>query len=105
MENYNPLPIEEKWISFFKDGEVFKTKKNMLRYSFIVLFLLTFFTHCAKVDPITGEKVLVETDTRKNLENLLISKVVYSVRLEKVVLEQILNFQPLMFYGEQLLKV
>jgi hypothetical protein len=37
----------------------------MLRYSFIVLFLLTFFTHCAKVDPITGEKVLVETDTRK----------------------------------------
>ena len=37
----------------------------MFKYCFILLFLLTFFTHCAKVDPITGEKVLVETDTRK----------------------------------------
>ena len=37
----------------------------MFKYCFILLFLLTFFTHCAKVDPTTGEKVLVETDTRK----------------------------------------
>ena len=37
----------------------------MFKYCFILLFLLTFFTHCAKVDPVTGEKVLVETDTRK----------------------------------------
>jgi leucyl-tRNA synthetase len=28
MENYNPLPIEEKWMNFFRDNEVFKTKKN-----------------------------------------------------------------------------
>jgi hypothetical protein len=26
----------------------------MFKYCFILLFLLTFFTHCAKVDPITG---------------------------------------------------
>ena len=37
----------------------------MFKYCFILFFLLTFFTHCAKVDPVTGEKVLVETDTRK----------------------------------------
>ena len=37
----------------------------MFKYRFILLFLLAFFAHCAKVDPVTGEKVLVETDTRK----------------------------------------
>ena len=37
----------------------------MFKYRFILLFLLAFFAHCAKVDPATGEKVLVETDTRK----------------------------------------
>ena len=29
------------------------------------MFLLAFLGHCAKIDPVTGEKVLVETDTRK----------------------------------------
>ena len=28
MENYNPLPIEEKWVNFFKNNQVFKTKKK-----------------------------------------------------------------------------
>lgn len=28
MENYNPLPIEEKWMSFFQKNQIFKTKKN-----------------------------------------------------------------------------
>ena len=28
MENYNPLPIEEKWVNFFQNNQVFKTKKN-----------------------------------------------------------------------------
>jgi len=27
MENYNPLPIEDKWQSFFEKNEIFKTKK------------------------------------------------------------------------------
>ena len=29
MENYNPLPIEEKWVNFFQNNQVFKTKKNI----------------------------------------------------------------------------
>ena len=29
------------------------------------MFLLAFLGHCAKIDPVTGEKVLEETDTRK----------------------------------------
>jgi hypothetical protein len=37
----------------------------MFKYCFILLLLLAFLGHCAKVDPVTGEKVLVETDTRK----------------------------------------
>ena len=37
----------------------------MFKYCFILLFLLTFLVHCAKIDPATGERVLVETDTRK----------------------------------------
>jgi hypothetical protein len=37
----------------------------MFKYCFILLFLLAFLGHCAKIDPVTGEKVLVETDTRK----------------------------------------
>ena len=28
MENYNPLPIEEKWQNFFEKEKTFKTKKN-----------------------------------------------------------------------------
>jgi leucyl-tRNA synthetase len=35
MENYNPLPIEEKWMSFFLKNQIFKTKKMQLR-NFIV---------------------------------------------------------------------
>ena len=27
MENYNPLPIEDKWQSFFENNKIFKTKK------------------------------------------------------------------------------
>jgi len=29
MENYNPLSIEEKWMSFFQKNQIFKTKKNL----------------------------------------------------------------------------
>jgi leucyl-tRNA synthetase len=29
MENYNPLPIEEKWMDFFQNNQIFKTKKNI----------------------------------------------------------------------------
>ena len=28
MDNYNPLPIEKKWQSFFESKKIFKTKKN-----------------------------------------------------------------------------
>lgn len=32
---------------------------------FLILIFLFLINHCAKVDPVTGEKVLIETDTRK----------------------------------------
>jgi len=32
---------------------------------FLILICLLFINHCAKVDPITGEKILIEPDTRK----------------------------------------
>ena len=28
MENYNPLVVEDKWQSFFKKNQIFKTKKK-----------------------------------------------------------------------------
>lgn len=28
MDNYNPLPVEEKWQKFFESKKIFKTKKN-----------------------------------------------------------------------------
>jgi leucyl-tRNA synthetase len=28
MENYNPLPVEEKWKNFFEKNQIFKTKKT-----------------------------------------------------------------------------
>jgi hypothetical protein len=39
--------------------------ENLLKRLFIFLSLLVFLGNCAKVDPVTGEKVLEETDTRK----------------------------------------
>ena len=39
--------------------------ENLLKRSLFFLFLLAFLSNCAKIDPVTGEKVLVETDTRK----------------------------------------
>jgi len=35
-----------------------------MRY-FIIFIIITFLNHCAKTNPITGEKVLIETDTAK----------------------------------------
>ena len=29
MENYNPLVVENKWQSFFKKNQIFRTKKNL----------------------------------------------------------------------------
>jgi hypothetical protein len=39
--------------------------ENLLMRLFLFLSLLVFLSNCAKTDPVTGEKVLVETDTRK----------------------------------------
>ena len=36
-----------------------------LKNLFIIVSLFFFLSNCAKIDPVTGEKVLVETDTRK----------------------------------------
>jgi hypothetical protein len=39
--------------------------ENFLKHFFIFFSLLIFLSNCSKIDPVTGEKVLVETDTRK----------------------------------------
>jgi hypothetical protein len=39
--------------------------KNILKYQYILLLLVAFLGHCAKTDPVTGEKILIETDARK----------------------------------------
>jgi hypothetical protein len=39
--------------------------ENLPKHLFIFFFLLIFLSNCSKIDPATGEKVLVETDTRK----------------------------------------
>ena len=39
--------------------------RNLLKRQFFCISLIFFLYNCAKVDPITGEKVLIETDTRK----------------------------------------
>ena len=28
MQNYNPLPVEEKWQNFLEKEKIFRTKKN-----------------------------------------------------------------------------
>ena len=39
--------------------------KNLHKNLFLLTFLLILLNHCTKTDPITGEKVLQETDTAK----------------------------------------
>ena len=39
--------------------------KNFIKHLSIFFSLLIFLGNCSKIDPVTGEKVLVETDTRK----------------------------------------
>jgi hypothetical protein len=51
-----------------KAPKLMNSSKNICKHLFLLfffLFLITFLNHCAKIDPITGEKVLNETDTRK----------------------------------------
>ena len=38
-------------------------KFNIFRFFFILLIVL--INHCAKTDPVTGEKIIIEPDTRK----------------------------------------
>ncbi len=47
---------------------MFNSKKNTKLY-FFLLFLF-FAYNCAKVDPVTGEKILIEPDTRKKSREL-----------------------------------
>jgi len=48
-----------KFMNFFKNSH-----KNFFLL-FLLAFLMILLNHCAKTDPITGEKVLQETDTTK----------------------------------------
>jgi hypothetical protein len=43
----------------------FKNRHKSLFLKFIVPTFIILLNNCAKVDPVTGEKVLIETDTRK----------------------------------------
>jgi len=38
---------------------------NILKKANLLFLLLIFLNHCAKTDPVTGEKVLIETDAKK----------------------------------------
>ena len=39
MENYSPLPVEEKWLNFFEKNKIFKTKtKNKRKYYCLEMF-------------------------------------------------------------------
>lgn len=38
---------------------------NILKKASLLFLLLIFLNHCAKTDPVTGERVLIETDTKK----------------------------------------
>ena len=52
-------------IKALKSMNFFKNLHKSLFSLLLLTFLMTLLNHCAKTDPITGEKVLVETDTRK----------------------------------------
>ena len=39
--------------------------KNLHKRLFFLIFLMIFLNHCAKTDPVTGEKILIETDPAK----------------------------------------
>jgi len=43
----------------------FKNRHKSLFLKFIVPTFIILLNNCAKVDPVTGEKILIETDTRK----------------------------------------
>jgi len=40
-------------------------RRNLPQHLFFWISFLVLLNHCAKTDPITGEKVLIETDTKK----------------------------------------
>jgi hypothetical protein len=48
-----------------KSLQIMSFFKNILKYQYILLLLVAFLGHCAKTDPVTGEKILIETDARK----------------------------------------
>ena len=48
-----------KYMIFFKN-----INKSLIK-TFIIISSVVLLNHCAKIDPITGEKVFEETDTRK----------------------------------------
>ena len=49
-----------------KNMQIFKNI-NKIRL-FLILIGLLFINNCAKVDPVTGEKVVIEPDTKKRAE-------------------------------------
>ena len=52
-------------VKYYKYMNFLKNSHKSLFIKFIVPILIILLNNCAKVDPVTGEKVLIETDTRK----------------------------------------
>lgn len=44
---------------------IFKLTNNIISKIIIYLVLLFFYFSCAKIDPVTGEKIIIDPDTRK----------------------------------------
>lgn len=74
------------------------------KFKFISIFLILLISSCAKIDPVTGEKILIEQDASKRArefadkgEEFLETSIILAL------VEQNLNLQAQMFFGELLL--
>ena len=85
---------------------ILKTKAFLEHHLIRIFFISTIIvglTQCSKTDPVSGEKVLIETDAKKKLNNQEIVRVEYLELLVKVNHLILSNFQLQTFCGEQLL--
>ena len=52
----------------------FKNNSRLLFRTAFIAFLMALLNHCAKIDPVTGEKILIETDERKKAREFVDKK-------------------------------
>ena len=52
----------------------FKNNSRLLFRTAFIMFLIALLNNCAKIDPVTGEKILIETDERKKAREFVDKK-------------------------------